>query len=176
MLSEASSALGEEHFMSSILTCGPFLHLFTHLGYRKRNLRSTSSMPPDGAPIMPKWPLNLVSLQPSLFHIFLFRTSRQSRKFAAPIFLLQMGFGSRERRCRQDFFLFFKIALIYLAHLVSLCKHVVSVGRARFVTAGAIDLKLWTYVPIVPIGEMTVQISVWSNSWLGHQGAKTENT
>jgi hypothetical protein len=56
--------------MSSILTCGPFLHQLTHLGYRKRNLRSTSSMPPDGAPFTPMWPRDLVS---SLFHNFLFR-------------------------------------------------------------------------------------------------------
>jgi hypothetical protein len=36
-----------------ILTCGTFLHQLTHLGYGKRNLCTTSSMLPDGAPIMP---------------------------------------------------------------------------------------------------------------------------
>jgi hypothetical protein len=49
-----------------------------------------------------------------------------------------------------------------------------SVCRARLVTAGAIDLKLCTYVPL---GQMTSdQISVQSDSWLGQQGSKTENT
>jgi hypothetical protein len=48
-----------------------------------------------------------------------------------------------------------------------------SVSRAHFVTTGAIDLNLCT---CVPLGEMTTsQISVRSDSWLGHQGAKTEN-
>jgi hypothetical protein len=37
-----------ENFMSSIFTCGPFLHLFTHLGshlgYRKRILLSVTAI------------------------------------------------------------------------------------------------------------------------------------
>jgi hypothetical protein len=41
------------NFMSSILICGPFLHQFPNLGYRKRILLNTSSMPLDGAPTMP---------------------------------------------------------------------------------------------------------------------------
>jgi hypothetical protein len=40
-------------YVISILTCGPFLHQFPNLGYRKRNLLNTSSMPLDGAPITP---------------------------------------------------------------------------------------------------------------------------
>jgi hypothetical protein len=48
-----------------------------------------------------------------------------------------------------------------------------SVSRAHFVTGVSIDLKLCTYVPL---GEITLdQISVRSDSWLGHQGAKPEN-
>jgi hypothetical protein len=39
-----------------------------------------------------------------------------------------------------------------------------SVSRARFVTAGAIDLKLWTYVPL---GEMSVQTKFRSDLILG---------
>jgi hypothetical protein len=35
---------------------------------------------------------------------------------------------------------------LLLVHLVRLCDHVVSISRARFVTAGAIDPKLCTYV------------------------------
>jgi hypothetical protein len=98
----------------------------------------------------------------------------------------------------------------FLAHVSALtitcCPS--SVSRARFVTAGAIDLKLCTYVPVgemtlqtnfrsdqilacfvtagsidlklctyVPLGHLTTdQISVRSDSLLGHQGAKTENT
>jgi hypothetical protein len=64
-----------------LLACGPFLHQLTHLGYRKRNWRSTNSMPPDGA-----------AITSFLFHNFLFRPWRWSRNFAAPIFLLQDGF------------------------------------------------------------------------------------
>jgi hypothetical protein len=41
------------NFMSPILTCGSFLHQFPNLGYWKRNLLNTSSMPLDGAPITP---------------------------------------------------------------------------------------------------------------------------
>jgi hypothetical protein len=48
------------------------------------------------------------------------------------------------------------------------CPLVSSVSRAHFVTAGSIDLKLCAYVPL---GEMTLdQISVRSDSWLGHRG------
>jgi hypothetical protein len=42
---------------------------------------------------------------------------------------------------------------------------------ARFVTAGAIDLNLCTYVPL---GKSNSQAK--SDSWLGQQGAKTKNT
>jgi hypothetical protein len=64
------------HFMSSILTCGPLLHLF------KRILLNTSSiMPLDGAPTTPTWPWDLVSRRPSLFHNLLFRPWSWSRNF-----------------------------------------------------------------------------------------------
>jgi hypothetical protein len=46
---------------------------------------------------------------------------------------------------------------------------------ARFVTAIAIDLKLCTYVPL-GMSNLTGQILVQSDSLVGHQGAKTENT
>jgi hypothetical protein len=55
----------------------------------------------------------------------------------------------------------------------SLCNHAPSVGRARFVTAGAIDQKLCTYVPLGK--SKSDPISVQSDSWFGHQGDKTEN-
>jgi hypothetical protein len=70
-------------------------------------------------------------------------------------------------------------AAYFLAHVWALtmtcCPS--SVSREHFVTAGSIDLKLCTYVPL---DEMTLrdQISVRSDSWLGHQDrqeAKTEN-
>jgi hypothetical protein len=64
-----------------ILTCGTFLHQLTHLGYRKRNSRSTSSMPPDGAPITPTWPRDLVSRRPSLFHNVTLRLSIDDIKY-----------------------------------------------------------------------------------------------
>jgi hypothetical protein len=49
-----------------------------------------------------------------------------------------------------------------------------SVSRARFVTAGAIDLKtLYIWTP--RWNDCTDKISVRSDSWLVHQGAKTEN-
>jgi hypothetical protein len=44
---------------------------------------------------------------------------------------------------------------------------------ARFVTAGAIDPKLCTYVPLGKSN--SDQILVQSGSWFGHQGAKTIN-
>jgi hypothetical protein len=47
-----------------------------------------------------------------------------------------------------------------------------SVSRAHFVTAGAIDLKLCTYVPL---GKSNSQISVQSDSWFGHQGSQNRN-
>jgi hypothetical protein len=43
---------------------------------------------------------------------------------------------------------------------VSSYNHVLSVSRARFITAGAIDLKLCRYVPQ---GEMTLQTKIWSD-------------
>jgi hypothetical protein len=58
-------------------TCGPFLHLFTHLGYRKRTLLNTSSMPLDGTPTTPMWPRDLVV---AIFvHNLLFRPWSWSR-------------------------------------------------------------------------------------------------
>jgi hypothetical protein len=44
------------------------------------------------------------------------------------------------------------------------CPSSSSVSRARFITAGAIDLKVCTYVPL---GEMNVQTKFWSNLILG---------
>jgi hypothetical protein len=55
------------HFPLVMLTCDIFLHLFTHLGYRKRIVLNTSSMPLDGAPTTPTWPRD-DSRWPSLFH------------------------------------------------------------------------------------------------------------
>jgi hypothetical protein len=46
-----------------------------------------------------------------------------------------------------------------------------SVGRARFVTTGAIYLKFCTYVPLC---DLTSQTKFRSDSWLGHQGVKTK--
>jgi hypothetical protein len=46
-----------------------------------------------------------------------------------------------------------------------------SVSMACFVTAGAIHLKLGTYVPL---GQVTSQNNFQSDLILGHQGAKTQ--
>jgi hypothetical protein len=45
-----------------------------------------------------------------------------------------------------------------------------SVSRAHFVIIGAIDLKLCCVS--LRSGDLPEQISVWSESWLGHQGAE----
>jgi hypothetical protein len=52
-------------------------------------------------------------------------------------------------------------------------------SRACFVTAGAVDLKFCTWVPLHALGQMTSQTkfgptNVQSGYWLCHQGAKTE--
>jgi hypothetical protein len=76
------------------------------------NLRSTSSMPPDGAPITPMWPR-----WPSLFHNFLFCPWRRSRNFAAPIFLRQDGFWEPgETRPTGLFSLLVTLIIILLRH------------------------------------------------------------
>jgi hypothetical protein len=56
----------------------------------------------------------------------------------------------------------------------NLCDHAAaSVGRARFVTAGAIDQKLCTYVPLDKSNLQTKSRSVQSDFWPGHQVAIT---
>jgi hypothetical protein len=102
------------YFMSSILACGPFLHLLSHLGYRKRNSRSTSSMPPDGTPFTPTWPRDLISRRPSL-HNFLFRHWRWSCKFAAPNFLLQDGSWESGETPPMAFFSYNHTFIYYIA-------------------------------------------------------------
>jgi hypothetical protein len=53
------------------------------------------------------------------------------------------------------------------------CPSSSSVSSACFITAEAIDLKLCTSVPLGH--DSREDISVRSDSCLGHQGAKTEN-
>jgi hypothetical protein len=71
------------------------------LGYRKRILLNTSSMPLDGAPTTPTWPRDLVTRPPSKFHKLIFRHWSRSRKIVRQqmlwFFLFMPGFGSRER-------------------------------------------------------------------------------
>jgi hypothetical protein len=50
-----------------------------------------------------------------------------------------------------------------------------SVSRARFVTAGQVYLPETLYICTQRGNGSRDQISVRSDSWLGHQGAKTEN-
>jgi hypothetical protein len=49
-----------------------------------------------------------------------------------------------------------------------------SVSTAHFVTAGAIDPKICTYLPLGKSNHRPKLVQ--SDSWLGHQGAKTKNT
>jgi hypothetical protein len=62
--------------------------------------------------------------------------------------------------------IWFNILIQFLARMwaltITCCPS--SVSRAHFVTAGAIDLKLCTYVPL---GEITVQTKFWSDLILG---------
>jgi hypothetical protein len=50
------------------------------------------------------------------------------------------------------------------------------VSRARFVIAGAIDLNLCTYVLLGDLTSHSDQISVQSDSWLGHLGPVVQST
>jgi hypothetical protein len=66
---------------------------------------------------------------------------------------------------------------LFLAHLrgayaITLDPSSLFVSTAHFVSAGAIDPKLCTYVLL----GMSNQFSVQSDSWLGHHVAKTKNT
>jgi hypothetical protein len=64
--------LGKCYFIShtylwSIFASNP------NLGFRKRILLNTSSMPLDGASTTPTWPRDLIPRPPSKFHILIFR-------------------------------------------------------------------------------------------------------
>jgi hypothetical protein len=59
--------------------------------------------------------------------------------------------------------------------MIYTCCPSMSVSRARFVTDRAIDMKL-LYICTHWSDDLRYQISVQSDSWIGHQGAKAENT
>jgi hypothetical protein len=61
------------------------------------------------------------------------------------------------------------ISFFYLACDLLHSRIVRCPSHLRFLTAGPIDLKLCTYVPL---GQTTAQVR--PDSWLDHQGAKTE--
>jgi hypothetical protein len=61
--------------------------------------------------------------------------------------------------------------MLFLA-LTMTCCPLSSVSRARFVTAGAIDLILCTYVPL---GEMSIQTKFWSDLILALATRETKN-
>jgi hypothetical protein len=99
-----SSAKHDKIFWKKMPTCGTFLHHFPNLGYRKRNLLNTSSMPLDGAPTTPTWPRDLVPRPPSMFHIILFsHWSRSGKSFRRKSLDSSTGFGSRETAANRGF-------------------------------------------------------------------------
>jgi hypothetical protein len=99
--------------MSSILTCRPFLHLLSHLGYRKRNSRSTSSMPPDGAPFTPTWLRVLSHGGHICFIIFSSVIEDGHVNSQLRMFCFKTDPGSRERRRQQGFFSYNRTFILY---------------------------------------------------------------
>jgi hypothetical protein len=82
-------------------------------------------------------------------------------------FWFDLLFKVTEAKLRLSLLSYVKI----MAHFWLACTitwHPSSVSRARFVTAGALDPKLCTYVPLGKTRVLTDQISVQSDSWFGH--------
>jgi hypothetical protein len=100
-----------------------------NLGYRKRILLNTSSMPQDGAPTMPTWPRDLVLRPPSMFHIIFFRHwSWSGKSFASNSSSSRRVLGAK-RDCRQQGLILFIILFLFSAFTASFWHHLVFLGR-----------------------------------------------